>query len=78
MEQTPNLPKGKRSQESSKSIIIKDDKLMEMVNDARQGSKISKGLKVAMQLEPNKPICYFTAQLPWLFGGYKDDKRQTK
>ncbi len=64
MEQTPNFPRGKRSQESSKSIIIKDDKLMEMVNSARQGNKVSKALEVAMQLEPNKPIHYFRAELP--------------
>lgn len=63
MKQVPNFLRGKRSQLSSIPITIKDDKLWELINKARQGEKFKKGLKVEIQPKIGEPVISFTDEL---------------
>jgi len=64
MKQTPNLLRCKRSQLYSIPITIKDDKLWELIDKARQGETLKKGLKVEVQPRINEAILSYTEELP--------------
>lgn len=61
--QTYELQPGQRSNGNRIPVQIKDDKLLEIVRNARQGKKIQKALRIAMQLRANEPIKYFEGEL---------------
>jgi hypothetical protein len=46
MKPPPNLLRGQRSHLDSKTITIKDERLLEILNSARQGKPVTKALKV--------------------------------